>query len=89
MQGLGRPGNELIAAAGMYCIASLFAKRKLSNVSTIDSRSTALVTQVQYCEISPMPEMREWQETGNYMYVTANKPRSEIALVLQYSVPYK
>ncbi len=32
------------------------------------------------------PEAREWQETGG---LTMNKPRSEIALVLQYSVSHK
>ncbi len=54
---LGRPGNEQMAAAGTYgCfeLAGLFAcKRKQNDVSTCDSRGTALVTQAQYCESSP------------------------------------
>ncbi len=101
---LGRPGNELMAAAvtlasgcqawqreatvtyGCFELAGLFAslrrcKRKQNDASTIDSRGTALVTQAQYRESSP-------RSTGmaRNQQLTTNKLRSEIALVLQYSV---
>ncbi len=37
-------------------------KRKQNDVSTIDSRGTALITQAQHREAAP--EARKWQETG-------------------------
>ncbi len=50
---------------------------------TGDSRGTALVTQAQHHENNP-------RSTGmaRNRRLTTNKPRSEIALVFQYSVSY-
>ncbi len=53
------------------------ALRKQNDVSTIDSRGIPLVTHVQYCMSTGMARNQR---------LTTNKPRSEIALVLQYSV---
>ncbi len=53
---LGRLGNESLVTAGMYGwfeLAGLFSsslQRKSNDASTIGSRGTALVTQVQYHE---------------------------------------
>ncbi len=92
VQSLGRPGNELMVAAGTngcFELTGLFAlasslQRKLNDVSTIDSRGIALITQAQHRESSP-------RRTGmaRNQRLTTNKPRSEIALVLQYSVSPK
>ncbi len=67
-----------------WFVRLLAAKRKQNDASTIDSRGTALVTQAQYHESSP-------RSTGmaRNRRLTTNKPRSAIALVLQYSVSYK
>ncbi len=56
MQDLGRPGNELMAAAVVSSKLVYLpprCKRKQNDASTIDSRGTALVTQAQYRESSP------------------------------------
>ncbi len=88
---LGRPGNMLMAAAGTYgCfeLAGLFAsslQRKQNDPSTIDSRDTGLVTLAQYRKSSS----RSKGTPRNRWLTQTNKPRSEIAIVLQYSVSYK
>ncbi len=83
MNGLGRAGNELLTAAGMDGCFELapHCKRKQNDVSIIDSRDTALVTQAQYHESSP----RSTRMARNRR-LTTNKPRSEMELVLQYCV---
>ncbi len=64
----------------------LVAKKNQNNASTIDSRGTALVTQAQYWKSSP-------KSTGmarnRRLMISTSKPRSEIALVLQYFVSHK
>ncbi len=90
MVGLGRPGNKLMVAAGTcgcFELAGLSpprCKKKPNDGSTIDSRGTALVKQEQYRESSA-------RSTGmaRNQQATINKPRSEIALVLQYSGSHK
>ncbi len=80
--GLGRCGNEFMAAAGTYSCFELlvcsppYCIRKPNDASTSDSRGTAIVTQEQYCE-SSLTSM------GNQQ-LTTYKTRSEIGLVLQY-----
>ncbi len=81
---LGRPRNELIGMYSCFELAGLFAYPPQNDASTIDSRGTALVTQAQYRESSP----RSMGMARNRQ-LTSNKPRSEIALVLQYSLSCK
>ncbi len=66
-----------------WFVRLLAAKRKQNDASTIDNRGTPLVTQAQCRKSSP----RSTGMTRNRR-LTTNKPRSEIALVLQYSVSY-
>ncbi len=65
-------------------LVRLPAAKEAKYVSSVDSRGTALVTQLQYHESSP-------RSTGLVRngQITTNKPRSEISLVLQYSVSCK
>ncbi len=71
----------------LFRVSWLFAsslQRKQNTASTIDSRGTALITRAQYDESSPRST-----EMARNQRLTTNKPRSEIALVLQYSVSCK
>ncbi len=66
MHGLGRPGNELMAAAvtyGCFELAGLFAsppQREQNDGSTIDCSGTALGTQAQYRESSSKSARNRW-----------------------------
>ncbi len=83
VQGLGRPGNEFMAAAGTYGCFELAGcspprcKRKQNNGSTIDARGTALVTRAQYRESNS-------RSTG---MARNQRLTTNIVMVLQYCVP--
>ncbi len=82
---LWRQLSHMVVLSYMWLVCSPpHCKRKQNVASTIDSKGTALITQAQYRKSSPRITVM-----ARNRRLTTNKPRSEIALVLQYSVSCK
>ncbi len=69
----------LFRVSWFVCLSATEGSKRMLVLSTVEAQLLSHKRNIT----KAAPEAREWQETGS---LTTNKPRSEIALVLEYSV---